>query len=57
MPYSISSTEAPFSVITPAFVKLTHKTIQYNLDERVAAVPRLTQKEENQHLWVSGKRT
>jgi hypothetical protein len=36
MPYSwiswrggIFSTEAPFSVITPACVKLTHKTSQY----------------------------
>jgi hypothetical protein len=28
----ISPTEAPFSVITPAYVKLTHKTSQYNLD-------------------------
>jgi hypothetical protein len=26
----ISPTEAPFSVITPACVKLTHKTSQYN---------------------------
>jgi hypothetical protein len=25
-----SPTEAPFSVITPAYVKLTHKTSQYN---------------------------
>jgi hypothetical protein len=25
----ISSTKAPFSVITPAYVKLTHKTNQY----------------------------
>ena len=28
----ISSTEAPFSVINPACVKLTHKTSQYNVD-------------------------
>jgi hypothetical protein len=26
----ISPTEAPFSVITPAYVKLTHKTSQYD---------------------------
>jgi len=30
----ISSTEAPFSVIIPAFVKLTHKTSQYKKRSR-----------------------
>jgi hypothetical protein len=40
----ISSREAPFSVITPACVKLTHKTSQYTILEK-SCLP------EQQVLW------
>jgi hypothetical protein len=55
----ISPTEAPFSVITPACVKLTHKTSQYTIHDLKMEIETIKKSQRKATLEVEnlGKRS